>query len=53
MFVQNDLITWLLDNATRDYHYSITDLAARILAVNFAAIHNTTMVRMDHLSASL
>ncbi|KAJ3557278.1 hypothetical protein NP233_g11786 [Leucocoprinus birnbaumii] len=39
----NDVITWLLDSATHDYHRSKKDIVQRILLLNFAAIHTTTM----------
>ncbi|KXN83234.1 Ent-kaurene oxidase [Leucoagaricus sp. SymC.cos] len=39
----NDVITWLLDSATHDYHRSKEDIVMRILLMNFAAIHTTTM----------
>lgn len=42
--VQNDLISWLLENTTQDYNRTIHDIAMRILTVNFSAIHTTTMV---------
>lgn len=41
---QNDLITWLIETSTQDYHRDPRDLALRILAINFAAIHTSTMV---------
>ncbi|KAJ3556908.1 hypothetical protein NP233_g11870 [Leucocoprinus birnbaumii] len=39
----NDLISWLLETTTQDYHRTIRDLVLRILTVNFAAIHTSTM----------
>ncbi|KAF9453726.1 cytochrome P450 [Macrolepiota fuliginosa MF-IS2] len=39
----NDLITWLLETTTEDYHRTIHDLVLRILTVNFAAIHTSTL----------
>ncbi|KAF9453730.1 cytochrome P450 [Macrolepiota fuliginosa MF-IS2] len=39
----NDLITWLLDTTTQDYHRTIYDLVLRILTVNFGAIHTSTL----------
>jgi len=38
----NDLISWLLDEA-KGYQRSIHDLAVRLLSINFAAIHTTSM----------
>ncbi|KXN92692.1 Ent-kaurene oxidase, partial [Leucoagaricus sp. SymC.cos] len=42
-FLQNDLLTWLLGQATQEHHYTVHDLTIRILTVNFAANHNTSM----------
>lgn len=39
----NDLISWLLETTTEDYHRTVHDLVLRILTVNFAAIHTSTM----------
>lgn len=39
----NDLVSWLLETATHDYHLTVHDLVTRILVVNFTAIHTTTM----------
>ncbi|KAF5349711.1 hypothetical protein D9756_008946 [Leucocoprinus leucothites] len=39
----NDVITWLLDTATHDYHRSKRDIVMRVMLLNFAAIHTTTM----------
>ncbi|KAL9712299.1 hypothetical protein Ac2012v2_003533 [Leucoagaricus gongylophorus] len=39
----NDLISWLLQNATQDHHRTIPDLVLRILTVNFVSIHTSTM----------
>ncbi|KXN83235.1 Ent-kaurene oxidase [Leucoagaricus sp. SymC.cos] len=39
----NDLITWLLETATHDYHLAVRDLVMRIFVVNFTAIHTSTM----------
>ena len=41
---QNDLISWLLQNATQDHHQTIPDLVLYILTVNFVSIHISTMV---------
>ncbi|KAF9453720.1 cytochrome P450 [Macrolepiota fuliginosa MF-IS2] len=41
--VPNDLITWLIETATQDYQLDARDLAKRILAINFAAIHTSSM----------
>ncbi|TFK26822.1 cytochrome P450 [Coprinopsis marcescibilis] len=38
----NDMISWLLDHAPPEYR-TVEDLATRILVINFAAIHTTTM----------
>jgi len=38
----NDLISWLLENTTQDYHRTVLDLVLRILTVNFGAIHTST-----------
>ncbi|EKM83194.1 hypothetical protein AGABI1DRAFT_104916 [Agaricus bisporus var. burnettii JB137-S8] len=40
----NDLISWLLETATEDYHRTLHDIINRILLLNFAAMHTTTMV---------
>lgn len=42
--LQNDLISWLLDEAQGPQR-SIRELTLRILTVNFAAIHTTSMVK--------
>lgn len=41
---QKDLLTWLIE-ASQDDERSIEMLSRRILAVNFAAIHTSSMVR--------
>ncbi|CAA7260276.1 unnamed protein product [Cyclocybe aegerita] len=38
----NDLISWLLENA-EGHQKNVYDIALRLLAVNFAAIHTSTM----------
>jgi hypothetical protein len=40
---QNDLITWLLEMA-QEHQRTVKDLTLRILSINFAAIHTSTMV---------
>jgi len=45
----NDLITWLLENMTQDYHRTVFDLVLRILTVNFAAIHTSTITLTQSL----
>ncbi|KAJ3556910.1 hypothetical protein NP233_g11872 [Leucocoprinus birnbaumii] len=39
----SDLVSWLINTATHDYHLTVYDLVTRILVVNFTAIHTTTM----------
>ncbi|KAF9453724.1 cytochrome P450 [Macrolepiota fuliginosa MF-IS2] len=39
----NDVITWLLETATHDYHFTVRDIVLRILIINFTAIHTSTM----------
>ncbi|KAJ3557279.1 hypothetical protein NP233_g11785 [Leucocoprinus birnbaumii] len=39
----NDLISWLIENSTKVHELDARDLALRILAINFAAIHTSTM----------
>ncbi|KAF9453721.1 cytochrome P450 [Macrolepiota fuliginosa MF-IS2] len=39
----NDAISWLLDTATEDYHRTVHDIVARVLLLNFTAIHTTTI----------
>lgn len=48
--LQNDLITWLMETATHDYHFTPQDIAMRILVTNFASIHSSTMVRYTLIS---
>jgi hypothetical protein len=40
---QNDLISWLLEYA-QGHQRTVRDLTIRVLQVNFAAIHTTSMV---------
>lgn len=42
--IQNDLLMWLMEEAKGD-EQSDRNLALRVLALNFAAIHTTSMVR--------
>jgi len=50
---QNDMLSWLMDNARGD-EKSLQNLTLRILLVNFAAIHITIMVlRFSYISAFL
>lgn len=46
---QNDLLSWLIDEAPED-RKTVHDLALRILVVNFAAIHTSSLVRLFVLS---
>ncbi|KAF9453723.1 cytochrome P450 [Macrolepiota fuliginosa MF-IS2] len=39
----NDLITWLSETATHEYHLTARDMVMRTLVINFTAIHTTTM----------
>ncbi|KAF5368299.1 hypothetical protein D9757_010524 [Collybiopsis confluens] len=39
----NDLLTWLLSEATTSSRRTVDDLVLRFLATNFGAIHTTTM----------
>ncbi|KXN83236.1 Ent-kaurene oxidase [Leucoagaricus sp. SymC.cos] len=45
----NDLISWLLETTTQDYHRTVRDLVLRVLSVNFAAIHTSTMALTQSL----
>lgn len=42
----NDAISWLLDEAKPEYR-TTTDITLRLMALNFAAIHTTSMVKAD------
>lgn len=42
-FFKNNLISWLLDEA-QGAQRTVEDVALRLLAVNFAAIHTTSHV---------
>ncbi len=42
--VQNDLLSWLLEMADGGERRTVRDLTNRVLAMNFAAIHTTSMV---------
>ncbi|EKM83195.1 hypothetical protein AGABI1DRAFT_111666 [Agaricus bisporus var. burnettii JB137-S8] len=39
----NDLITWLMESATHDYHFGVRDMVMRIFIVNFTSIHTSSM----------
>jgi cytochrome P450 len=39
----NDLITWLMETATHDYHFGVRDIVMRIFIVNFTSIHTSSM----------
>ncbi|EKM83196.1 hypothetical protein AGABI1DRAFT_125670 [Agaricus bisporus var. burnettii JB137-S8] len=39
----NDVISWLMGSATKDYHLSVRDIVLRILIINFTAVHTSTM----------
>jgi hypothetical protein len=41
---QNDMTSWLIDKAS-PARRTVEDLVARILHVNFSAIHTTSLVR--------
>ena len=43
---QNDAISWLLEVGKKPYQRTIRSLTVRILLMNFAGIHTTTMVRV-------
>lgn len=45
MHFQNDLLTWLLDEAPED-RKTVRDLAMRVLFVNFGAIHTSSLVSL-------
>jgi len=40
---QNDMIQWLIDGAPEDYR-TVDLMANRLLLINFAALHTTSMV---------
>ncbi|KAF9453725.1 cytochrome P450 [Macrolepiota fuliginosa MF-IS2] len=39
----DDLIAWLLESATQDYHFTARDMAMRLCLIYFAALHSTSM----------
>ncbi|RDB20446.1 hypothetical protein Hypma_012419 [Hypsizygus marmoreus] len=46
----NDLLSWLLENA-KGHQRSVRDLTVCVLAVNFAAIHTTSMLSQSYVPA--
>jgi hypothetical protein len=54
-YTQNDIISWFLETATEDYHRTLRDIVNRILLLNFAAIHTTSMASLlkDHSMSML
>ncbi|EKM83220.1 hypothetical protein AGABI1DRAFT_34230, partial [Agaricus bisporus var. burnettii JB137-S8] len=40
----NDVVTWLLQTATHDYHLTVRDLVKRILMINFASTQTSSLV---------
>lgn len=46
LFAQNDLITWLLDMAPAE-NRNVEDITVKLMLINFAAIHTTSLVRTD------
>jgi hypothetical protein len=49
---QNDMLMWLMSEA-KGVERSLEGLALRLLAVNFAAIHTTSMVSRTNLLMGL
>lgn len=45
---QNNLISWMLEDAP-EKNRTVEDFAARILTINFAAIHTTSHVSCPEL----
>ena len=45
---QNDLITWLIDEAPESEKRSMYEMTKRVLVVNLAAIHTTSNVADFH-----
>ncbi|KAI3621172.1 cytochrome p450 [Moniliophthora roreri] len=45
----NDLLSWLIDEATNEERRNVQDLVRRVLTVNFASIHSTTMACVNFL----
>lgn len=41
---QNDMLSWLMNEA-KGYQRTVKDYTLRILAINFASIHTSSMVR--------
>jgi hypothetical protein len=52
MRVQNDMLMWLMDEA-KGIERSLEGLARRMLVVNFAAVHTTSLVSHTDLRMSL
>ena len=44
MSIKNDAISWLLEFAKEPHRRTVRNLTTRILIMNFAGIHTTTMV---------
>ncbi|KAJ3564007.1 hypothetical protein NP233_g8574 [Leucocoprinus birnbaumii] len=45
----NDLVSWLLDTCTEAKHRTVDDLVMRILNINFASLHTTSMATTQAL----
>ena len=45
MLLQNDMLQWLLDSPDGQAE-SVPDMAQRLLSLNFASIHTTSMVTL-------
>ena len=52
MRVQNDMLMWLMSEA-KGIERSLEGLARRMLVINFAAIHTTSLVSHTNLHMSL
>lgn len=48
--LKNDMLAWLMDAATPGLEQTSESLALRLLTINFAALHSTSMVsaQYDH-----
>jgi len=42
--LQNDLISWLIDEAP-PHHRNVEDITIKVMLINLAAIHTTSLVR--------
>jgi hypothetical protein len=50
--LQNDMLMWLMEEA-KGIERSLEGLARRMLVVNFAAVHTTSLVSHTYLRLSL